>query len=335
MSPVAKPTAVCNLCHHHCALVPGQIGRCGVRQGAGDVVKSLVYGKLVAESVDPVEKKPLFHVLPGTLTYSIATPGCNFRCSHCQNSSISQVVGAASPRRINLRTMVERTAQDVVDAALASGCKSISYTYVEPTVFFEFAYDCAVLAKQQGLGNIFVSNGYMSNTVLDLLTPVLTSINIDLKAWSESFYEKVCGARLAPVVENIRKCVELGLWLEVTTLLIPGMNDSTQELTEIAMFLAGLGTDIPWHVTAFYPAYKMEGARATPLATLLKARQIGLDCGLKYVYSGNISGGQETSTRCPMCGHMLLKRSNFTLEQNLLVGGKCPSCSAGIAGVWG
>ncbi|MFT5701226.1 MAG: pyruvate formate lyase activating enzyme [Desulforhopalus sp.] len=334
MKPSIKKRVVCDLCHHRCRLSPGQIGRCGVRQGAIGKIESLVYGKLVAENVDPIEKKPLFHVLPGTLTYSIATRGCNFRCLHCQNSSISQVADGLSPLDGNNRQTITRMPQEVVDRALGTDCKSISYTYVEPTVFFEYAYDCAILAKQQGLGNIFVSNGYMSDTVLNLLAPVLTAINIDLKSWSESFYKKVCGARLAPVVENIRKCIELGIWVEVTTLLIPGMNDSASELKDIAMFLAGLDRNIPWHVTAFYPTYKMTGLAPTPISTINLARQIGIDCGLHYVYSGNVSGGRGMATDCPACGDKLIARSNFTLQQNLVTKGTCPSCHADIAGVW-
>lgn len=324
----------CRLCHHKCRLGSGQIGRCGVRQGDGSTVKSLVYGKLVAENVDPVEKKPLFHVLPGTLTYSIATPGCNFTCSHCQNSSISQVSGGLSGWLSKGRSIIERSPQEVVDRAISSRCDSVSYTYVEPTVFFEYAYDCAVLAKQRGLGNLYISNGYMSDEVFELLAPLITAINIDLKSWSDAFYAKVCGARVAPVIENIRKCVERGLWVEVTTLLIPGLNDSVDELQEIAMFLATLDRNIPWHVTAFHPAYKMATTAPTPQATIEVALKIGQEAGLNHVYSGNIASTDGASTTCPGCGERLISRNHFTLQNNLLKDGRCHCCNTAIAGVW-
>ena len=333
MNQSTRETVSCTLCHHGCRLAVGQIGLCGVRQRTGDRIVSLVYGKLAAENIDPIEKKPLFHVLPGSLTYSIATHGCNFRCAHCQNNSISQVIGEEGGLS-SRRQIIERTPDEVVARARAAGCKSISYTYVEPTVFFEYAYDCAVLAKKSGLGNIFVSNGYMTGTVLEQLAPVLTAINIDLKSWSESFYQKVCGAKLAPVIKNIRKCIELGVWVEVTTLLIPGMNDSAEELKEIAGFLAELDQNIPWHVSAFFPSYKLKDVQPTPLSSINLAVKIGRDSGLNYVYAGNISGPDGESTYCPSCDTKLLDRNHFTLNKNVLQDGTCPSCHIAIAGVW-
>ena len=334
MEVSSSRTAVCHLCHHHCRLEQGQIGRCGVRVGDVKEVRSLVYGKLVAENVDPVEKKPLFHVLAGELTYSIATPGCNFTCDNCQNSSISQVVGGLPDWLNGGRIVTDRTPEDVVGRAISSNCSSISYTYVEPTIFLEFALDCALLARERGLGNLFVSNGYMSQKAFEQMAPLVTAINIDLKAWNDEFYRKVCGASLAPVVENIRKCIELGVWLEVTTLLIPGMNDSVEELREIAGFLAGLDRNIPWHVTAFHPAHKMGSVVPTPVATIDLALQVGRDAGLRYAYSGNIPGTKGTSTLCPSCGTTLIKRNHFTLTSNLMGDGNCPSCKANIPGVW-
>lgn len=333
MSQSTHETVSCTLCHHKCCLADGKIGLCGVRQRVGDKIISLVYGKLAAENIDPIEKKPLFHVMPGSLTYSIATHGCNFRCAHCQNSAISQVANGEDSLG-DTRHVVERTPEEVVARAVDAGCKSISYTYVEPTVFFEYAYDCAVLAHQRGLGNIFVSNGYMTDMVLEQLAPVLTAINIDLKSWSESFYKEVCGAKLAPVINNIRKCIELGVWVEVTTLLIPGMNDSAEELKEIAGFLAELDPNIPWHVTAFFPSYKLKGVQPTPLSSINLAVKIGQDCGLNYVYAGNISRSDGISTLCPSCGYKLLVRNHFTLSENMLQDGTCPACHCAIAGVW-
>jgi pyruvate formate lyase activating enzyme len=330
VSSSTEKSVICDLCHHSCRLAKGQIGICGVRQGTGEAVESLVYGKVVAENIDPIEKKPLFHVLPGSLSYSIATPGCNFRCLNCQNSSISQVKDGLSGSRI----IANRTPEQIVAAALASGCESLSYTYVEPTVFFEFAYDCAVLAKKSGLGNIFVSNGYMSERVVRELTPVLTAINIDLKSWDDGFYRKVCGARLAPVLDNIRKFVESGVWVEVTTLIIPEMNDSEEELRAIATFLAGVDRNIPWHVSGFYPAYNMMDKRPTQPSDIDFARQIGRDCGLHYVYGGNVRTTDGASTLCPDCGLPLIVRNNFIVKKNKLEGGACPSCQAKVAGVW-
>ena len=327
-------TANCGLCHHNCQLQPGQVGRCGVREGDGAGVKSLVYGKLVAENVDPVEKKPVFHVLPGSLTYSIATPGCNFSCSHCQNSSISQLEGDVAQWQKRGRALSNRLPEEVVEKAIKRGCTSLSYTYVEPTIFFEYAYDCAKLAHQKGLGNIFVSNGYMSGETLESLAPFLTAINIDLKSWSDTFYRKVCGAKVAPVLENIRRCVALGLWVEVTTLVIPGMNDSVEELQKIAAFLSALDAEIPWHVTAFYPAYKMGHLPPTPVASIERAVRIGKDAGLNYVYSGNVSGQDNASSFCHHCGENLIGRSHFTLLYNSLIDGCCPSCNTPMPGIW-
>lgn len=320
----------CELCAHHCTIAEGKRGICGVRENIAEELYTLVYGRLVAEHVDPIEKKPIFHVLPGSSSYSIATAGCNFRCLHCQNASISQV-----GRKADLsRSGRERTPDDVISAALLSGCRSISYTYVEPTVFFEFAYDCCVLAVERGLKNIFVSNGYMSAAASEKLAPVLTAINIDIKSFSDQFYRKVCGARLQPVLDTVRRMKELGVWVEVTTLLIPGLNDSVEELRQTAAFIAEIDPHMPWHVTAFYPAHKMLEPPPTPLHTLQQAREIGLQCGLTNVYEGNIPGSGGENTYCPSCGKEVVKRYGFAIRANSLVHGCCPKCSVSIAGIW-
>lgn len=321
---------LCGLCAHHCRIGEGQRGLCRVRENRGGVLYSLVYGRLVAENVDPVEKKPLFHVYPGSLSYSISTRGCNFRCLHCQNASISQVSQHDDPGRIG----VDRTPEQVVSGAKAAGCRTISYTYVEPTVFFEFAYDCCRLAAASGIGNVFVSNGYMSEEATRLLAPVLTAINIDIKSFREEFYRKVCGARLQPVLDTVRLMHELGVWVEVTTLLIPGHNDSSGELGEIAAFLAAIDRDIPWHVTAFHPTYRMQDIPRTPLATVERAREIGLAAGLHHVYEGNIPGSGGEDTRCPQCGALLIERRGFTVVRNGLTAGACPDCGQTVAGRW-
>lgn len=321
---------VCGLCHHRCRIAAGGRGRCGVRENQDGRLISLVYGRLVAENVDPVEKKPLFHFIPGSRSYSIATVGCNFQCLHCQNYEISQYPG----RHGGQITGVGRSPAAVVERAEQTGCASISYTYVEPTIFYEFAHDCACLAKQRGIKNIFVSNGYMTAEVVRHLAPVLDGINIDLKAFSADFYQKVCKARLEPVLENIRLFHELGVLVEVTTLVIPGHNDSENELRAIARFLRGISVNIPWHVTGFYPTYKMLDRPATPTATLVMAREIGLNEGLRFVYTGNaaIAGGEDT--RCPGCSALLIHRSGFSSQQLALQAGHCSTCQLPIAGVW-
>ena len=323
-------TLQCTICAHGCTLRDGQRGLCGVRARRGDTIVSLVYGRVVAEHIDPVEKKPIFHVLPGSLSYSIATPGCNFRCLHCQNASISQV-----PRRMDVASSgVYRAPETVVESAIDGGCQSISYTYVEPTIFFEFAYDCCVAAVARGLKNIFVSNGYMSDSVIGKLAPVVTAINIDLKSFSDSFYKKVCGARLAPVLASIARFKELGVWVEVTTLVIPGMNDSEEELAEIASFLAGIDREIPWHVSGFYPSYKMSGVSPTGTKILTKAREIGFEHGLEYVYSGNRPGSGGENSFCPSCGEPIILRHGFQVLDNRLLAGCCPDCGSRIPGIW-
>jgi len=320
----------CTICAHGCTLREGQKGLCGVRAHRGERIVSLVYGRVVAEHVDPIEKKPLFHVLPGSLSYSIATPGCNFRCLHCQNASISQV-----PRNVDVTASgTYRDPGEVAASAMQAGCRSISYTYVEPTIFFEFAYDCCLAAQSSGLKNIFVSNGYMSDSVIEMLAPVVTAINIDLKSFSDAFYKKVCGARLAPVLAAIARFKELGVWVEVTTLVIPGMNDSEDELTGIAAYLAGIDRGIPWHVTGFYPSYKMSDVPPTGSKILTRARRIGQEQGLAYVYSGNRPGAIGENSSCPSCGSTVITRHGFQILTNRLRAGNCPDCGCAIPGVW-
>lgn len=320
----------CHLCAHACLISEGRSGICGVRQNRQGRLYSRVYGRLVAEHVDPIEKKPLFHVLPGSFSYSISTVGCNFRCLHCQNSSISQI--SKDHQDADLPG-VQRTPEDVVRMARQQNCQSISYTYVEPTIFFEFAYDCSVMAAGQGLKNIFVSNGYMSRVAAEMLAPVLTAINIDIKSFSDDFYKKICGARLQPVLDTVRTMRELGVWVEVTTLVIPGLNDSRQELQAIASFLVETDKAIPWHVTAFHPAYRLQDVPPTPRSSLQLASRIGMDAGLLFVYEGNIGAGGE-NTSCPSCGNLLVGRRGFNVAVNRLIGGNCPDCRTPVPGVW-
>jgi len=320
----------CGLCGHHCLIKRGRRGICGVRENQEGTLYSLVYGKLSAENFDPVEKKPLFHFLPGSLTYSIATVGCNFKCLHCQNHSLSQV-----GRHSGQIPHIVRRPEDVVGAAVSSRCQSISYTYSEPTIFFEFAYDCCVIARENGLANIFVSNGFMSRKAAKMLVPVLDAINIDVKSFSESFYSKVCGGMLDRVLANVKFFWQQGVWVEITTLLIPGLNDSDEEIRAIADFLVAIDANIVWHVSGFRPTYKMIDRPPTSAARLQSARRIGLEAGLRYVYVGNIHGGEGENTCCPDCRRDIITRSGFSVKKNEIRAGKCPFCSSAIAGVWG
>jgi pyruvate formate lyase activating enzyme len=322
-------TVHCRLCSHFCKIKAGRKGFCGVRENDNGILMSLVYGKVVSEHIDPIEKKPLFHMLPGSQSYSLSTVGCNFRCEHCQNYQISQY-----PHATGDIAGQERTPDDIVDAAAAGGCESISYTYVEPTVFYEFAYDCAMLARRRDIKNIFVSNGYMTEEVTRHLAKVLDGINIDLKAFTDTFYRKVCKAKLGPVLDTIRLMHQLGVWVEVTTLIIPGWNDGREELQEIARFIKEVDPGMPWHVSAFYPTYRMLDRPPTPVATLRMARDIGLEEGLRFVYVGNVPGEGGENTICPVCGTELIARHGYRTRVVNLVDGGCGQCGNRIEGVW-
>ncbi|MFH1798470.1 MAG: AmmeMemoRadiSam system radical SAM enzyme [Candidatus Omnitrophota bacterium] len=273
----------CYLCSHYCEISGGKFGFCGTRQNLSGELCTYAYGKIAACNIDPIEKKPLYNFLAGTKTYSIAVAGCNFRCPFCQNWNISRVSAENSemPGR-------DATPEQIVEGALANNCPSISYTYTEPTIFFEYAYDTACLAKARGLCNIFVTNGYMTEFAIEKLSPYLDAANVDIKFFSDDLYKKMCGGRLQPVLDSVRRMKQLGIWVEVTTLIIPELNDSPGQLKGIADFLAEIGKDIPWHVTRFHPAYKYTDSYPTPVETIEKAVDIGKKAGLKYVYSGNV-----------------------------------------------
>jgi len=319
----------CHLCAHNCLIHNGQRGICAVRENRDGTLHSLVYGKVISMNIDPIEKKPLFHFLPGSTSLSIATVGCNFRCKHCQNYEISQL-----PRErkfpIPGRDM---QAEDIVSAAADNRCASVSYTYTEPTIFFEFAYDCARIAGERGIKNVFVSNGYTGAEATRVIAPYLSANNIDLKG-SDKFYREICGARLEPVKNTIRLMKELGVWVEVTTLIIPDLNDSERDLTEIAEFICSVDSSIPWHVSQFYPTYKLLDKPRTPLERLRQARDIGYKSGLKYVYEGNVPGAGGEDTSCPACREVVIKRFGYRILENRLSNGKCPKCGGTIEGVW-
>ncbi len=328
---LAGGTVICGLCSHHCRIKSGKRGLCGVRENQAGVLYTLVYGRLVAESADPIEKKPLFHFHPGSRSYSISTVGCNFKCRHCQNYQISQYpqmhAGAISGN--------QTSPESVVVAAIQNNCDSISYTYVEPTVFFEFARDCAILARKENLKNVMVSNGYMTAEVGRDFAPLLDAINIDIKSFSDSFYKKICGARLKPVLETVKLMHSLGVWVEVTTLLIPELNDSSEELRDLARFIKDIDPGIPWHVTAFHPTFKLLDRGPTPGETLKRARDIGMEEGLDFVYVGNIPGKGGENTICPGCAQELIGRYGYSLNNYILSGGRCPQCGVSVKGVWG
>ena len=318
----------CHLCAHGCRITPGARGLCAVRENRDGMLHSLVYGRVAAEKADPVEKKPLYHYKPGSRTWSIATRGCNFRCRHCQNYSLSQV---------QVKEGTEghyRAPEDVVAMAQAAVCGSISYTYSEPTVFFEFMKDCARLAKEVGLDNLMVSNGYMERAACQQIAPLLDAANIDIKAFSDGFYENICGARLGPVLDTVRVLHELGVWLEITTLIIPGLNDSEDELKKLAQFLVGISPDIPWHLSAFHPAFKLTYVPTTPVETLQRSRAIGLAEGLRYVYLGNVHHLGVADTQCPVCRKTVASRSRSQINIAGIRHGKCAHCAAIIAGKW-
>lgn len=318
----------CSLCFHQCTILPGKTGICGVRENREGILYTLVYGKSISEAVDPIEKKPLFHFYPGSRSFSIATVGCNFKCLHCQNSGISQM-----PRDHGRIAGDDVPPETVVSLAQEYRCRSISYTYTEPTVYFEYAYDTARLAREAQLTNVFVTNGYTGPEALTVIGPYLDAANIDLKSFSDTFYRTVCGAKLQPVLDTISLYHRLGIWIEITTLIIPGHNDSDDELLEIARFIKRLDERIPWHISAFLPTYRLADARRTPVSTLTRAREIGFSEGLRYVYQGNVPGEDAEHTFCYKCKTLLIRRLGFTITENRVIDGCCPHCKAAIDGV--
>ncbi len=319
----------CGLCAHRCLIKDGARGICRVRENRDGTLYSLVYGKTISQSVDPIEKKPLFHFLPGTRSYSIATVGCNFTCLNCQNYSISQYLREQDGRIIG----EDAAPSAIVAAAKKSACKSIAYTYTEPTIFFEYAFDTACLAREEGIRNVFVSNGYMTPEATEEILPYLDGINIDLKGISDDFYHEVVGGTLRPVLHSIERFFQAGVWVETTTLIIPGMNDSSEALRWTAEAICGISPTIPWHISRFYPAYRLTDRPPTPVATLQEAQRIGREVGLHYVYMGNVPGEGE-DTFCPACGGLVLKRIGFAIQENRLQEGCCPACGAEVDGVW-
>lgn len=351
----------CTLCPHDCRIALGHRGACGVRINRGGRLFTLVGKNIVSAEIDPIEKKPLFHFLPGSTAYSVATVGCNLRCRFCQNWTISQWPklrelvdrGEEVPSTVGEHPASEWCAEKepaedqwgratavtpsgLVQQAIRTGCRSIAYTYTEPTIFYELALETARVASAMGLGNVFVTNGFIALDPLREIAPYLSAANVDLKSFRENYYKKLCGARLQPVLTAIREYKRLGVWVELTTLLIPGLNDDEAELRDIAHFIkTELGEEVPWHLSRFIPAYKMEHWQETPLLSLLRARDVGREAGLRYVYLDNVpqeEGGENTI--CPGCGTVVIRRWGFAVVDNQLQAGRCPNCSQFVMGRW-
>jgi pyruvate formate lyase activating enzyme len=350
---LAGDEVVCTLCPHGCRIREGGRGACGVRFNDRGTLYTLAYDRVATIEIDPVEKKPLFHFHPGSRAVSIATVGCNLRCDFCQNWVLSQWPKDLLPKRLDELGVPERTQPvrpqlaaianavvgrpvtpaEIVDLARGTGSRSIAYTYTEPTIFYELAYDTAALARAEGLKNIFVTNGFISEAPLREIARLLDAANVDLKFFRPESYRRIARARLEPVLAAIRLYRELGVWVEVTTLVIPGVNDSDEELRGIATFLSSIGQDVPWHVSLFYPAYKMTDRPPTPVATLRRAAEIGRQAGLRHVYEGNVPGGEGEDTRCHACKTLLIARSGFGILENRIANDRCPACGARVSGV--
>ncbi|MGM0568062.1 MAG: AmmeMemoRadiSam system radical SAM enzyme [Elusimicrobiota bacterium] len=318
---------LCRLCSHFCLIEEGKKGKCSVRLNSGGVLYSLAYGRAVAECMDPIEKKPLYHFLPGTKSYSVAAAGCNFSCPFCQNYSIAHPAGDLQEAPgINLLP------GEIVSNALKGGAESISYTYTEPTIFFEYAYDTAKIASDKGIANVFVSNGYMSPQALDLISPFLDAANIDLKFSEDETYRRLCGARLRPVLNSIKKMKSLGIWVEITTLIIPGENDSPDSLKKTAGFIASIDREIPWHISRFFPRYKYSSRPPAQADDIWRALKIGKQAGLKFIYPGNIES--DYASLCPGCGKKIREQTFFKTKLYLDSKGCCKSCGRRIPGIW-
>lgn len=338
----------CQACSWKCTIADGNTGICGIRLNKKGKLYLTVYGKAVGMHLDPVEKKPLNHFLPGSTALSFGTVGCDFGCLFCQNWQMSQPPRenryektSSWKKLVKLKRIISEQSEDwtpekIVDYALKVGAKSIAYTYNEPTIFIEYAYVTAKLASKKGLKNIFVSNGYESDESLKYISPYLDAINIDLKSFDPKFYREVVQGKLEPVKKNIRRAYKLGIHVEVTNLIIPTQNDSKSQLTKVAEFIKSISPDIPWHVTAFHPDYLMRDIPPTPVEKLHQAWEIGKKVGLKYVYTGNIANFKYASTCCPKCNQLLIRRTGYLVD---VLGldhkkGICNNCKTKIAGVW-
>lgn len=318
----------CRLCAHYCVVDEGKLGVCEVRKNVAGELYTLVYGRTISQHIDPIEKKPLYHFYPGSTAYSIATPGCNFHCEWCQNADIAHM-----PCEFIPQAGPKATPEQIVANARAARSRSIAYTYTEPTIFFEYAYDTARIAHEVGIANVYVTNGYMTPEMLEMFQPYLDAANVDLKAFRKKTYHRYVGAGFEPILDNLKYLVKLGIWLEVTTLVIPGINDDPVELRDAAQFISQeLGPDTPWHLSRFFPHYQMRDRPPTPLSTLKEAMRIGKEEGLHYVYLGNAPG--DSDTRCPNCNQLLVRREGYWVPEIHIHNDRCPQCDESIAGRW-
>lgn len=318
-------TVQCELCPHNCIIKEGKSGICNARQNNGGILYSLIYKKPCAVHVDPIEKKPLYHFLPGSRSFSIGTVGCNLRCMHCQNWELS----TSSPGDVFCNTL---SSDDCVKLATQYECQSISYTYNEPSINFEYVLETAQKAHASGIKNVMVTNGFINEKPLRQLYQYIDAANVDLKAFDDEFYKKICKARLEPVLKTLTILKEMNVWIEVTNLVIPTHNDSTELIQKLVeWFVKNLGNDVPLHFTAFYPAHKMTNVPPTPLRVLKNAYDIAYKAGIHYIYLGNVR--ESSVTRCPSCGRDLIVRSGFNVMRTNLHDGKC-ICGATIPGVW-
>lgn len=315
----------CRICPHNCIIAENKRGFCGVRENQKGRLFNLVYARPVSVCIDPIEKKPLFHFFPGTDVYSIGTVGCNLRCKHCQNWQISQekdIIGE------------DISPEEVVENAITNNCKSIAYTYTEPTIFYEYVYDTAKLARKKGIKNVMVTNGYINQEPLKKLYRYIDGVNVDLKGFTEKFYREITSSSLSPVLETLKTIRSMNTWLEVTNLIIPTLNDSMKTIKEMCIWIKeNLGDTTPLHFSRFFPFYKLGHLPPTPEETLIKARDIALKTGLKYAYIGNILLENTENTYCPKCNELLIERRGFTITKNNLKDGKC-KCSELIPGIW-
>lgn len=319
----------CSLCPHACTIQPGKLGLCRTRRNDGGILTALTYGRIDAAADDPVEKKPLFHFRPGSSTFSVAAVGCNLVCPFCQNHSLSQMLrdGGSLDEGAG-----RRTPDEVVAAALGNGSASISFTYSEPILSFEFARDVAAVARPRGIDIVFVTNGQMNEEPARALAAFLAAANVDLKCFSAAGYAEVLGGRLDATLRTIEILAAAGVWVEITTLVVPGFNDGDEELAGIARFIAGVGRDIPWHVSRFHPAYRWLDGGLTPASTLGRAREIGRAEGLRHVYTGNLPGDDGEKTYCPACRTPVIDRRGYRIAAIALQGGRCANCGETIAG---
>ncbi len=323
-----KKITQCQLCPRRCLIPNGKRGFCGVRENREGILYTLSYAKPVAIHIDPIEKKPLFHFLPSTTAFSVATAGCNLKCKFCQNWEISQRL----PEEIDY-TYIEPA--DLVKKAKESGAKTLAYTYTEPTIFYEYMLETAKLARAQGIKNIMHSNGYINEEPLRQLAKYLDGANIDLKGFSNEYYSKIAEGTLQPVLAALKILKEEGVHLEITNLVLPGLNDAQDSIVKMCLWIKeNLGPDTPVHFSRFFPMYKLLSLNPTPVETLERARQIALDCGLNYVYIGNVAGHAAENTYCPKCKKIVIERRGYFIVQNNIVDGKCKFCGEKIEGIW-